>query len=185
MSITDELHRLGHSARRLNAGAEELNRMIATIDGLLERLMVGLDFLLPRPICERTSYDAVGKRIIEISFLGYLRVGERYGLAVKTSKILESKLAMATEAPGQVVALLDAPRSLRYRAVDHLPELVAGLAAQVEETVGAMERRQRIAEGVVQNLEQIAASLDPSGGGHEEAEPGRRGRSSTMLLGSG
>lgn len=160
MAITQELNRLGLSTRRLNDGSEQLNEMIAAIDGLLERLMIGLDFVHPRPIAEFTSYDVHGKRIVELSYLGYLKVQRGYHLAVKTTKVVESRLAMATESPGQVIALLDAPRRLRYAAVDMLPELVAGLAEQVEDMVNSMERRCQIAHGLLKNLELIAGPVD-------------------------
>lgn len=162
MAITQELHRLGHSSRRLNDGSEQLNQMIASIDGLLERLMIGLDYVLPRPIAEHTSYDAQGKRVIELSYLGYLKVQRGYHLAVRTTKVVESRLAMATETPGQVMLLLDAPRRIRYAAVDLLPELVAGLAEQVEDMVSSMERRCQIAHGLLENLERIAGPVDAS-----------------------
>lgn len=161
MSTTRELHRLGQSSRRLNDGSEQLNHMIAEIDRLLERLAIGLDYVHPRPIAEQSTTDSVGKRAIEVSFLGYLRLQGGYHLAVRTVKVLESKAALATEVPGSVVPLLHAPRRLRYQAVELLPELMAGLAEQVEDMVGAMEHRCNIARAVMQHLESIAGPLEP------------------------
>jgi hypothetical protein len=158
MAITDELSRLGNSAQRLNVGADQLNRLIERIDLLLSQLMIGLDYVYPRPIDEATSADHNGKRVIELSYVGYLRTSRNYHLAIKTVKVLESKLAVATQNPGEVVPLLAAPRRLRYAAVDVLPEVVAGLASQVDEMVGSLERRCRTAESLVRNLEQIASS---------------------------
>jgi hypothetical protein len=157
MAINDELQRLGDSAQRLNAGSDQLNRLIERIDELLATLMIGLDYVHPRPIDETTSADHNGKRVIELSYVGYLRTSQSYHLAIKTVKVLESKLAVATQNPGEIVPLLAAPRRLRYAAVDLLPELVSGLAAQVDEMVGSLERRCRTAESLVHNLEQIAA----------------------------
>lgn len=167
MAITDELQRLGNSAQRLNTGSEELNRLIERIDMLLAQLMIGLDYVHPRPIDEATSADHNGKRVIELSYVGYLRTSRNYHLAIKTVKVLESKLAVATQNPGEVIPLLAAPRRLRYAAVDLLPEVVSGLAAQVDEMVGSLERRCATAQSLVRNLEQIAqhggigASLHP------------------------
>lgn len=167
MAITDELQRLGNSAQRLNTGSEELNRLIERIDVLLAQLMIGLDYVHPRPIDETTSADHNGKRVIELSYVGYLRTSRNYHLAIKTVKVLESKLAVATQNPGEVIPLLAAPRRLRYAAVDLLPEVVSGLAAQVDEMVGSLERRCATAQSLVRNLEQIAqhggiaASLHP------------------------
>jgi len=162
LPVNQELHRLGQSTRRLNDGSEHLNTMIASIDDLLERLMIGLDYVHPRPLAEVTAFDPAGKRIVELSYLGYLRVHGGYHLAVKTTKIVESRLALATETPGQVMPLLEAPRRLRYAAVDVLPELIAGLAEQVEDMLGSMERRCQIARGLVEHLESIAGPVDPA-----------------------
>ncbi len=173
MAITDELFHLGNSAQRLNAGADELNRLIERIDQLLSQLMIGLDYVHPRPIDEMTSADHNGKRVIELSYVGYLRTSRNYHLAIKTVKVLESKLAVATQNPGEVTPLLAAPRRLRYAAVDVLPEVVAGLASQVDEMVGSLERRCATAQSLVRNLEQIAG-----GGTRRPEEPVARAEDS-------
>lgn len=158
MAITQELYHLGNSARRLNAGSDQLNRLIERIDQLLSTLMIGLDYVHPRPIDETTSLDHNGKRVIELSYVGYLRVQRSYHLAIKTVKVLESKLAAATQSPGEVTPLLTAPRRLRYAAVDVLEEMVHGLAAQVDDMVGSLERRCQAAESLVRNLEEVATA---------------------------
>ena len=163
MTITQELLRLGNSARRLNHGSDRLNRSIERIDALLGRLMIGLDYIHPRPVGESTSLDQGGKRVIELAYLGYLKVDKAYHLAIKTVKVLESRLALATEAPGSVVALTRAPRRMRYAAVDELPHLVSGLAQQVDEMVAAMERRQATAEALLDHLESVASEVEASG----------------------
>jgi len=166
MAITEELHRLGKSALRLNKGSDKLNHLIERIDELLGTLMIGLDYVNLRPIDESTSVDHNGKRVIELSYVGYLRIQRNYHLAIKTVKVLESKLAVATQTPGEVMSLLAAPRRLRYAAVDVLPEVVHGLAEQVDEMVGSLERRCETAKALVDNLEQVAsghASIEDSG----------------------
>jgi hypothetical protein len=159
MAITEELVRLGNSARRLNRGSDQLNHLIERIDELLSQLNVGLDYVHPRPIDESTTADHNGKRVIELSYVGYLRTQRNYHLAIKTVKVLESKLSLANQTPGEVVALLAAPRRLRYAAVDVLPEVVSGLAAQVDEMVGSLERRCQTAEALMHNLEKVNLDL--------------------------
>jgi hypothetical protein len=161
MPITQELHALGQAARRLNDGSEQLNALIARIDALLGRLMIGMDYVHPRPLAESVTYDRDGKRAIEMAYLAYCRIGKVYALAIKTVKVHESKRAMATESPGEFIPVLQAPRRLRYAAVDVLPELVAGLSAQVEEVAEAMARRCAVAESLAQRLEEMAG---PSAG---------------------
>jgi plasmid maintenance system antidote protein VapI len=96
-----------------------------------------------------------------MAYLAYCRIGKVYALAIKTVKVHESKRAMATESPGEFIPVLQAPRRLRYAAVDVLPELVAGLSAQVEEVAEAMARRCAVAESLAQRLEEMAG---PSAG---------------------
>jgi hypothetical protein len=162
MPITQELHALGTAARRLNDGSEQLNALIARIDALLGRLMIGMDYLHPRPLAESVTYDREGKRAIEMAYLTYCRVGKGFALAIKTVKVHESKRALANEAPGDVVPLLQAPRRLRYAAVDVLPELVAGLSTQVEEVAEAMARRCAVAASLASRLEAMAGAPDAS-----------------------
>jgi hypothetical protein len=162
MPITEELYALGNAARRLNDGSEQLNGLIARIDVLLAKLGIGMDYVHPRPLAENVSYDRDGKRVIELAYVGYCRIGKQFGLAIKTVKVLESKAALAGGVPGEFVPLLQAPRRLRYAAVDVLPELVAGLSTQVEEVAGAMERRCATAEALARRLEELAGA-PPSG----------------------
>lgn len=162
MPITQELHALGQAARRLNDGSEQLNALIARIDALLGRLMIGMDYVHPRPLAESVTYDRDGKRAIEMAYLAYSRIGKVYALAIKTVKVHESKRALATESAGEFVPVLQAPRRLRYAAIDVLPELVAGLSAQVEEVAEAMARRCAVAESLARRLEEMAGpSADP------------------------
>lgn len=183
MSIIDASHRLANSARRLNAGSDSLNEAIERIDGVLGQLNVGLEYLHPRPVAENTSVDDSGKRVIELVYLGYLKVDRHYHLAVRTTKVLESRLQLATHSPGKVIALLRAPRKLRFAAVDALPELVTGLAAQVDEMVAAMQRRQETADSVLRDLEAIASAEQSSEGWsrHRESRPTQHEGSSASM----
>lgn len=181
MAITRELERLSSFAERLNQGSDTLNRLIERIDHALGRLAIGLDYFLPRPLEEHTTFDHSGKRVIEVGYLGYCKVSRNYHLVIKTVKVLESRLAVSTEQPGSIAPLLTAPRRLRYAAVDMLPELVSGLAAQVEEMVGSMERRQATATRLLEHLEEVTgpvvgtrSSASGSWQPPPEANPGHR-----------
>ncbi len=158
MPQTDKMYELGTAARKLNDGSDRLNRLIAGIDKLLGRMMIGLDYTHPRPLQETVSVDRTGHRVTELAFLGYMKVEGGYHLAIKTVKVLESKQQAATEQPGAVMPLLSAPRRLRHAAVDLLPEVVSGLAAQVDDVVQSMERRCATAEALLEHLQDVAES---------------------------
>lgn len=155
MTITQEMVLLGATARRLNAGSDQLNHILKKIDTVLGQLMIGIDHLHPRPIEEHSSTDEAGKRVIEMSYLGYLRTGGGFHLAIKTTKVLESRRSLATEQPGRVVPLLSATRSQRHAAVDALPALISGLAGQVSEIAEKMTQRCEVASGLLDYLEDM------------------------------
>jgi hypothetical protein len=157
MGVTEELYKLGQSARRLNDGSDLLDRSLAEIDRALARLTLGFEYQLPRPISEQAHQDREGKRIIEVHYLGYMRLESvdgappEYHLAVKTLKVFEGRNADG-EQPGRVLPLLEAPRAVRHAAVDHLAALVAGLAGQVDEMVAHIERRNALAASILGTL---------------------------------
>ncbi|RMG98896.1 MAG: hypothetical protein D6705_04675 [Deltaproteobacteria bacterium] len=175
-TMNDKLVRLGTAARKLNDGSDRLNRLIAEIDKLLGRLMIGLDYVHPRPIHEQVTVDKTGHRVTELAFVGYLKVQGSYHLAIKTVKVLEAKHQLATEQPGRITPLLSAPRRIRHAAVDVLPDLVSGLAEQVDDVVGAMERRCATAEALLEHLQDVAQSgvrpIEPlPGAGKSRTQP--------------
>lgn len=162
MSITEQLFHLGQAARRLNDGSDRLDRCLAEIDRALARLLLGFEYQLARPIAEVVHHDRDGKRIIEVSYLGYMRFsapnpqseGRRaasggFHLGVRTVKVFEGRRAPEGEPPPRVTPLLEAPRAVRHAAVDHLADLVGGLAAQVDEMIENIERREAIAEAIL------------------------------------
>jgi hypothetical protein len=157
MGVTEELYRLGQSARRLNDGSDLLDRSLAEIDRALNRLTLGFEYQIPRPIAEQAHHDRDGKRVIEVSYLGYMQLESidgappEYHLAVKTLKVLEGRSAQG-EQPGSVLPLLEAPRAVRHAAVDHLATLVAGLAGQVDDMNTHIERRNAIATAILGTL---------------------------------
>jgi hypothetical protein len=159
VGITDQLYRLGHSARRLNDGADRLDRSLVEVDRALARLLLGFEYQLPRPIAEIVHHDRDGKRIIEVHYLGYVRFAEHeddpgsFHLGVRTVKVFEGRHAPEGEPPPRITPLLEAPRSVRHAAVDHLAELVGGLAVQVEEMVQHIERREALAEAILGQLD--------------------------------
>ena len=85
--MNERLNQLGQAARRLNEGSDQLNTLIASIDKALGRLMIGMDYVHPRPLQEAMALSRDGKRVIELSFLGYLRIQGEYHLVIKTVKI--------------------------------------------------------------------------------------------------
>lgn len=180
VSITEQLFRLGQASRRLNDGSDRLDRCLAEIDRALGRLLLGFEYQLARPIAEVAHTDRDQKRVIEVSYLGYLRFAAQpdrgdgsqprrthagFHLGVRTVKVFEGRRAPEGELPPRIMPLLEAPRAIRHVAVDHLTELVTGLAAQVDDMVEQIDRREAIAAAVLDSLRDPGSSR-PTESGH-------------------
>ncbi|MBK8265785.1 MAG: hypothetical protein IPK80_31210 [Nannocystis sp.] len=155
MAITEQLNKLGQSARQLNDSSDELNSLVAAIDRALGELRLEMEFLHPRPLHESASVGREGKRVIELAYLGYLKIRGEHHLAIKTMKVLESKVVSGDG--GAVTPLMVAPRPLRHAAVDVLPELVATISRQIDEMAAAIERRCATARALLGDLEAMSA----------------------------
>lgn len=153
MAITEELTKLGLSARRLRDGADDLDDVVAQIDRTLGALHLGFHYLHPRPLQETTVVSGDGKRVIEVAYLGYLPFRSEHHLVVKTVKILESKAAMSPENSGSMTPLLLAPRSIRHAAVDVLPEMVQAITRQLDDLADAVDRRREAAREALDELQ--------------------------------
>lgn len=160
MAITEQLNKLGQSARHLNDSSDQLNELIGAIDAALGGFRLDMDFLHPRPLQETSSAGRGGKRVIELSYLGYLRIRGEYHLVIKTVKVLESKVS--ADDGGSLMPLLMAPRPLRHAAVDVLPELVASISRQIDELAAQVDRRCQTARSLLQELERLSASSSSS-----------------------
>ena len=172
MAITEQLNKLGQSARHLNDSSDELNELVAAIDATLGGLRIEVDYLHPRPLREVASVGREGKRVIELAYLGYQRVRGQYHLVIKTVKVLESKVDAGDG--GSVTPLLMAPRAIRHAAIDALPELVAAISRQIDELAAQVDRRRDSARSLLNELNRLSASSsaamrrsEVSGGGGE------------------
>ncbi|TPV93274.1 MAG: hypothetical protein B7733_21280 [Myxococcales bacterium FL481] len=146
------LDKLGQAHERLAAGDARLDALIAALDDGLARIDIGLDYMHPRPLAEAVSRDETGKRIIELTYLCYRPVHGRRRLAVRTIKVIESKVALAATAPAQVVALRAAALPLRQAAMEVLGEMLRGLTAEVERLADRLEHQCDTANRLVQGL---------------------------------
>lgn len=130
--ITHNLKRLRSASNRLNERASRVQSILKSLENALTALHLDFRFVHPHPIDEQLLNGPSGKRIIELRFLCYARVGGDYRLGIKSLKVLESKQSMATESPGQIIPIADAPTDLRHRSIQFLPALIAGLTDEVE-----------------------------------------------------
>jgi hypothetical protein len=172
-SITHNLGRLRSASARLNAHAHQVEAIIGDLETALRELNFDLAHVHPHPIEERAFNGPTGKRVIEIHFLGFMKIKEEYRLGIKTLKILESTRSMATERPGELTPLVQSAVRLQHCALDFLPALVLGITTAVERAAEALATRCKL-------LKQLRGSLTEASE-QPRIPPGRLDRNSARV----
>ncbi|MGB1698605.1 MAG: hypothetical protein ACPHRO_01545 [Nannocystaceae bacterium] len=161
-SISANLQRIGAASATLKTRDDQVRAIIYRIESELNALALDLSYMLPQPIEERASRNVTGSRVIELSFLCYTRVEGRYGLGLRTLKVLEHRRSMATERPEKLCALVDAAPRLRHRAINYLSALVEGLANEVETAATTLKNQCDYVESLFGELSGGAAAPPPA-----------------------
>jgi len=142
--VSTSFQRLVVAASNLNVVSDELGKPIETIDGALKRLNLGVATWVEFNDLER------GGGWHEFSDLGYAKVGQKWGIALRTRE--GHDFEEPSEHKIEEWLFNDAPRRLRIRAVDHLPELLDALTEATNKT--AVKLRAKIGQ-----VQQVVAAM--------------------------
>jgi hypothetical protein len=126
---------LSSAAAALNKASNELTTTIATLDQALNRLNVGLTvwtLVIVWP-------DPDGSGQYEREDVGYSKVGGSWGLAIR--KLVGDENNPEPDEVRDVWAFNDAPRDLRLRAVQKLPDLLDALGKAAVKTAEAVNKK--------------------------------------------
>ncbi|MBB5055786.1 hypothetical protein HDF16_000455 [Granulicella aggregans] len=123
------LLRLAESAARLNKVSDQLTTQIEQIDAALKRLNLGVATWVT--ISEIEDEDGNWSR----EQLGYVRIGSRWGVALRSSSGMRGDPGEPDET---FSAFADAPRQLRIRAVEHIPKLLDQLSGEAEAMIAKL-----------------------------------------------
>ena len=134
------------SAKGINDASDELAKPIASLERALKRLNVGV-------VCWTTISSGTDGDLYWSQDVGYSRVRRVQGnwrLAIRTIEGPEHDPEMRSL---EVWAFVDAPRHLRVKAVDKLPELVEALVKATDATASRLKKQ-------VAPAQQLAAAVN-------------------------
>lgn len=125
--LQNSFRKLSNAARVLNAASDSFGKATSTLDAALNELNPGVEAWVT---IDSLSDDSTPWETIE-QRLGYTKTNGRWGLTLCT--VTKDERDDSEEIAGPWL-FNDAPRGLRLRAIDHLPELVEALASEAAET---------------------------------------------------
>ena len=139
--VHTSFQRLAEKATHLNQASDELTKPIETLDAELKKLGLGISAWIT--IQHNRSEESDCWYTEE---LGYTKLNNRWGVALRTSS------GDYSYPPGDEWHewhFADSPRSLRVKAVDHLPALLDELAREAVKTTLAIKAKTEVAHQVV------------------------------------
>ncbi len=144
-TLSAPFKRLVDSAAKLNKVSDQLTTQIEQIDAALKSLNLGVAAW----VTVTSTEDEDGNCVVEE--LGYVRIGNRWGVALKTASGVRGE-----QGDGTFSAFADAPRQLRIRAVPHIPKLIDQLSVEAEAMVAKLSPE-------VDEVSALALALQASG----------------------
>lgn len=146
--VSSSYRQLSLAASHLNLVSDELGKSIAVLDAALKKLNLGISTWSRLDRWE----DAFGN--YSTRYLGYAKVGNRWGIALRT---VAGNNTQPEEATVEEWLFNDAPRSLRIEAVEKLPDLFENLIKEADVAIRKVKAQSLSAR-------QLAASLgSPTG----------------------
>lgn len=131
--VQSSFQQLSAAASTLNSASDRLSKLVAELDSALKPLNVGLvcwvDIEPPW-----TSQDGLG---ISSEQIGYAKISGKWGIALRT---VDQYLNMGEEHI-EHWAFNDAPRQLRLKGIDRIPELLDELARKAAETTKQIAKK--------------------------------------------
>lgn len=124
--VSSSYRQLSLAASHLNLVSDELGKSIAVLDSALKKLNLGLATWLRLDRWE----DAFGN--YSTRYLGYAKVNNRWGIALRT---VTGSNNTPEDATVEEWLFNDAPRALRIEAVEKLPDLFDSLIKEADATI--------------------------------------------------
>jgi hypothetical protein len=152
--LQSSYRKLSHSADALNHASDEFGQAVEVLDRALADLKIGVIgwVTFSESHSEYDGTQATEERI------GYDKIGSRKGLAIS---VVDVDHVNAEESIKQQWLFNEAPRSMRIRAIDAVPELLDHLAKEAASTA------ERVKESAQVAVELAAAIGGPASGGRQ------------------
>lgn len=150
--VQSSYRQLAAAANNLNNVSDQLGETIAELDGALKKLNIGISAWVSVSIShyeqDPTQYEG--------EELGYAKIAGKWGIGIRTISGDEDTPFGLEETIKDQWHFNDAPRDLRLRAIDKIPELFERL------TTDANASAQRIQQKLA-HAKQLAAAIDSAG----------------------
>jgi hypothetical protein len=152
--ISASFKELADSAARLNSVSDELAKAIRPIDAALKKLNLGVAAWHSYASFEDPNSGDYWSR-----YIGYARVGRKWGLALSTVSGNHNH----PDADEEEWLFNDAPRWMRIEALDHIPDLLERLVEQANEVAEDLLKKTEHARALAHTISMLSSTTEPKG----------------------
>jgi uncharacterized protein YoxC len=147
--IATSMKQLSESATRLNSASDELAKAIAPIDAALKKLNLGV-----------TAWHAYASGSeADGSYwshnIGYAKVSGKWGLAISYAS---GYTAYGPPDDDEEWLFNDAPRWMRTRAIDGIPDLLEKLVKQADKVAADLQEKSARARELAETISSVATT---------------------------
>lgn len=149
--VSSSYHQLSLAASHLNLVSDELGKSISILDAALKKLNLGISSWSRLDRWE----DAGGN--YSTRYLGYAKVNNRWGIALRT---VAGNNTQPEEATVEEWLFNEAPRALRIEAVEKLPDLFENLIKEADSAIRKVKAQSLSARQLATALSGVAVGTD-------------------------
>lgn len=145
--VRSSFRQLSSRATDLNTLSDRVGKVVARFDAEFSKLNIGIPAWVR--FQEWSSDDGLRFTFEEV---GYAKIGNKWGLSIRT---VSGHEAADDYSEYQEWLFNDAPRLLRLKAIDKIPDLFETLVVEVDKATKAVDKK------LIQ-LQDLATALDPA-----------------------
>jgi hypothetical protein len=155
--ILSSFHKLSQASDKLNAASDQLGTSINSLDEALSKLNIGVSTWMTFKSTpdEDAQWSSVDEQI------GYAKVGNRKGLSLRLVQADNDEEIVHIS---DTWLFNDAPRELRLRAVEHIPDLIDDLRIETERTAASVAEKLGFANQLTATINAAMIGANAKGG---------------------
>jgi outer membrane phospholipase A len=140
-AVQSSFRELSNTTADLNKASDDFGAFLEALDTAFGNLKIGVTGW----VSVATSYDEQNPDVYTDEQLGFDKVGQTKGLAVRIVKI-DRRQGDEFEEVKERWLLTDAPRAMRLRAIDYIPQLIQALTKEAAQTAKKVRAKADLAK---------------------------------------
>jgi hypothetical protein len=143
--VQSSYRRLSTASTELNTTSDELGKAVVALDNALKKLNLGISSWV-----SFSTWESQDCRKFSTEDIGYDKINGKWGIALRT---VSGNHEFDEYSEAELWLFNDAPRTLRLRGIEKIPDLIEKLIADTEDTAKRIKAK-------LDQAKQLAAAIN-------------------------